>query len=118
MKNSNLVKMTLGLAIATIATFVVNGNEITPKINDAIPALAEVSIADVKTTPVVEIVESEASLQQQAFSKLLSEFDNDSNDSLSEEELSTSDNDVLKMAFKNIDSNEDGQISANEYATY
>jgi len=118
MKNSNLVKMTLGLAIAAIATFVVNANEVTPKVNDAIPALAEVSIVDVQATPVVDMVKSKTSLQQQDFSKLLSEFDKDSNGSLSEEELSTSDNDALKMAFKNIDSNEDGQVSANEYATY
>jgi Ca2+-binding EF-hand superfamily protein len=112
MNNSNVVKMTLGLAFATIVTFVVNANDITPNANAS--TLAEVS----KVKMQEEIVESTSSLQQKDFSKLLSEFDKDSNGSLSEEELSTGDNDALKIAFKNIDSNEDGQISSSEYLTH
>lgn len=114
MNNSNIVKMTLGLAFAAIATFVVNANDITPNVNNAAPALAEVSKAEMQN----KFVESTASIQKQDFSKLLSEFDKDSNGSLSEEELSNGDNDALKIAFKNIDSNEDGQISSSEYLTH
>ncbi|MDO7085001.1 EF-hand domain-containing protein [Pseudocolwellia sp. AS88] len=117
MNNSNLVKMTLGVAFATIATFVVNANDITPKVNEAITT-TETQIDAVKELPVTEQVESAISLQQKDFSQLLSEFDADQNGALSEAELSTSDNEALKMAFKNLDVNEDSLISASEFSTF
>ncbi|WP_426369771.1 hypothetical protein [Pseudocolwellia sp. HL-MZ7] len=115
MNNSNLVKMTLGVALATVATFVVNANDITSKVSEAITT-TEASITEVKELQVIEPVESVISLQEKDFSQLLSDFDADQNGALSEKELETSDNEALKMAFKNLDVNEDLHISANEFS--
>ena len=115
MNNSNLVKMTLGVAFATIATFVVNANDITPKVSEAISTV-ETSMTEVKELHEDDQTESVISLQKKDFSQLLSDFDADQNGALSEEELATSDNEALKMAFKNLDVNEDLHISANEFS--
>lgn len=99
MKNINLSKITLGVAFAAFTTFIVSANEILPK---------ESEVA----------TESETSLTSQTFSQLLSQFDTDSNGSLSESELSTSGNEALKIAFKSLDENEDENISEDEFSTY
>jgi len=94
MKNTNIVKMALGLAFATIATFHVNADDLTPK------------------------VESNVSLIKTSFSELLAEFDTDKNGALSKEELSTSDNKSLKMAFQKLDVNKDSLISVDEFSEF
>lgn len=96
MNTANLIKMTFGVVIATAATFIVNSHEM----------------------PVLDEVKQSVSSQQQDFSQLLSKFDTDKNGALSEAELSTSDSAALKIAFKNLDSNQDANITADEFNTY
>ncbi|XPF93870.1 hypothetical protein ACM9HF_17920 [Colwellia sp. RE-S-Sl-9] len=95
----NLAKIILSVAFATVATFSVNANEILPEQAEA-------------------TIESSASLQAETFSQLLSAFDADKDGALSEVELSTSNNDALKIAFKNLDANEDATISEDEFSAY
>lgn len=103
MNNLSLVKITLGVAFATVATFIVNANEILPNVSEVKNSVA---------------IESTASLPAKTFSQLLSQFDADNNGALSESELSTSDNEALKIAFKSLDANEDANISEDEFSTY
>lgn len=95
MNNLSLVKITLGVAFATVATFIVNANEILPNVSEVKRSVA---------------IESTASLPAKTFSQLLSQFDADNNGALSESELSTSGNEALKIAFKSLDANEDANI--------
>lgn len=99
MTTINLAKIILSVAFATVATFSVNANEI----------LSEKAEAT---------IESSASLQAETFSQLLSAFDADKDGALSEVELSTSNNDALKIAFKSLDANKDANISEDEFSAY
>lgn len=103
MTNSNVIKMSLGLALATVVTFSVNANEVTVSESEASQ---------------VTSIEGIATQAQDTFSALLSKFDADSSGTLSSEELAKSDNTLLKEAFKNIDTNEDAQISSDEFSTF
>ncbi|WP_076418529.1 hypothetical protein [Colwellia sp. UCD-KL20] len=96
MTNTNVTKMILGVAFATVATFSVNANEILP----------------VETTE--EVIES-SSAAVDSFSQLLSAFDADSSGALSESELSSS---ALKLDFSSIDTDGDTNISEDEFNTY
>jgi Ca2+-binding EF-hand superfamily protein len=111
MNNISLVKITLAVALATIATFIVNANEIYSFETD----LQETTVfADVQ-----EVVGVEGStVQQKTFAKLLTKFDIDKNGVLSEAELSTSDNEALKTVFKNLDLNEDSNLSLDEFNAF
>lgn len=111
MNNLSLVKISLGVAFATVATFIADANEVSTSISDA---KAVVITTEKNTATEVEA----SSFQQKAFSKLLVKFDTDKNDVLSEEELATSDNTALKVAFKNLDVNEDGNLSRNEFSVF
>lgn len=111
MNNISLVKITLAVALATIATFIVNANEISPMETDLQDTTVMADIHD--------IVEVEGStVQQKSFAKLLTQFDTDKNGALSEMELSTSDNEALKMVFKNLDLNEDNNLSLDEFNAF
>jgi len=103
MNNLSLVKITLGVAIATVTTFIVNANEILPKITEVESAIT---------------TESTSLSPSQTFSQLLSQFDVDNNGTLSESELSTSGNEALQIAFKSLDVNEDTNLSEDEFSTY
>lgn len=100
MTTINSAKIMLSVAFATVATFSVNANEI--------PAVEKADAA----------IESSASLQAETFSQLLSAFDADKDGALSAVELSTSNNDALKIAFKSLDANEDANISEDEFSAY
>lgn len=100
MTNTNLAKMILSVALATVTTFSASANEVLP-------------VEKAET-----VMENSASLHADTFSQLLSAFDADKNGSLSEVELSTSDNDALKIAFKNLDANGDANISKDEFSAY
>lgn len=114
MNNMSLVKITLGVAfatVATVATFIVDANEVVFIVDDTKGAAL--------TTEKQDVIEVEtSSFQEKAFSKILLEFDTDKNGVLSEAELSKSNNDALKMAFKNLDLNEDGNISLDEFSIF
>ncbi|WP_426358442.1 hypothetical protein ACPUVO_18770 [Pseudocolwellia sp. HL-MZ19] len=111
MNNISLVKITLAVALATIATFIVNANVISPMETDLQDTIV---FADVQ-----DIVEVEGStVQQKSFAKLLTKFDTNKNGALSEVELSTSDNEALKMVFKNLDLNEDADLSLDEFNAF
>lgn len=110
MNNISSVKVTLGVVFATAATFIVNAYEIMP----AETALTEKAV-ELKNEVAVE---SSSFLENSGFAKLLSEFDQDENGTLSQAELSSSDNEALKIAFKHLDSNEDENISEDEFSTY
>jgi Ca2+-binding EF-hand superfamily protein len=103
MNNVKLGKKSLGFVLAAAATFTVNANNVTPNVT-TIENTAEVG--------------GSFSLNQIDFSKLLSVFDIDNNGALSKAELSTSDNETLKSAFKSIDINEDASISADEFRAF
>jgi len=103
MNNVKLGKRMLGFVFAAVATFTVSANEVTPNIT-AIEDAAEVG--------------NPFSLHKFDFSKLLSVFDLDKNGALSKAELSTSDSEALKSAFKSIDSNDDESISADEFRAF
>jgi len=114
MNNISLVKITLGVAFATVATitsFIADANEVTPilaNVKDVVVITEKQDIAEVETS----------SFQEKAFSKILLEFDTDKNGVLSEAELSTSNNESLKMAFKNLDLNENGNLSLDEFSVF
>lgn len=110
MNNLSLVKISLGVAFATVATFIAEANEIKTSINDA----EAIVVTENQQATDVEA----SSFQQKAFSKLLVKFDADKNDVLSEKELSVSDNEALKVAFKNLDVNEDGNLSRDEFTVF
>ena len=111
MNNISLVKITLAVALATIATVIVNANEISPMETDLQDTIV---LADFQ-----DIVEVEGStVQQKSFAKLLTQFDTNKNGVLSEEELSTSDNEALKTVFKNLDLNEDANLSLDEFNAF
>lgn len=103
MNNMSLVKITLGVAFATVATFLVNANEILPEVTEVKSAV---------------VMETTASSPEKTFSQLLSQFDADNTGTLSESELSASGNEALKSAFKSLDANEDGSISEDEFSAY
>ncbi|WP_076418532.1 hypothetical protein [Colwellia sp. UCD-KL20] len=100
MNNVSLVKVTLGVAFAAVATFIVNANEITP------------TVADIKNEIAAETT---ASMPSPSFSDLLSTFDADENGSLSESELSSS---SLQSDFSSIDTDGDTNISEDEFNAY
>ncbi|WP_077339452.1 hypothetical protein [Pseudocolwellia agarivorans] len=100
MNNVSLVKVTLGVAFAAVATFIVNANEINP------------TVADIKNEIAAETT---ASMQSPSFSDLLSTFDADENGSLSESELSSS---ALQSDFSSIDTDGDTNISEDEFNAY
>jgi len=101
MNNISLAKITLGVAFATIATFVVNANEIGPKVD--IDEKSEVS------------QEVAVSKQSQTFLQLLSAYDADENGMLSEVELAGS---ALQSHFSGIDINADDSIDEDEFTAY
>lgn len=97
MTNTNLTKMILGAAFATVATFSVNANEILP----------------VETNE--EVIENAPALAVDSFSQLLSAFDADESGTLSQSELSSS---ALQLDFSSIDTDGDTSISEDEFNTY
>ncbi|WP_076418531.1 hypothetical protein [Colwellia sp. UCD-KL20] len=97
MTNTNVTKMILGAAFATVGTFSVNAYEILP----------------VETTE--EVVEKAPVVVADSFSQLLAAFDTDSNGSLSESELSSS---SLQSDFSSIDTDGDTNISEDEFNAY
>ncbi|XPF93867.1 hypothetical protein ACM9HF_17905 [Colwellia sp. RE-S-Sl-9] len=97
MNNVSLVKVTLGVAFAAVATFIVNAND---------------TVADIKNEIAAETT---ASMQSPSFSDLLSTFDADENGSLSESELSSS---ALQSDFSSIDTDGDTNISEDEFNAY
>lgn len=100
MKNVTLINATLGLTLIGFVAVSANANEVTP----------ELSAIEKSSS-----IESDFSLKQFSYNELLSVFDIDNNGSLSQEELSTSDNEALKSAFKALDLNKDESISADEF---
>ena len=108
MNNTSLIKITLAVALATIATFIAHADVISPISTD----LKEVN----NKADFEEVVEVEGStMQQKTFAKLLNKFDTDNNGVLSEAELSVSDDETLKTVFKNLDLNEDKNLSLYEF---
>jgi len=103
MINSNAIKMSLGLTFAAVVTLNANAVDVVVPESGAVKAISE---------------ESVVTYTQSAFSALLSKFDTDSSGTLSSEELTKSDNELLQEAFKNIDTNEDAQISADEFSSF
>ncbi|WP_076418528.1 hypothetical protein [Colwellia sp. UCD-KL20] len=97
MTNTNVTKMILGAAFATVAMFSVNANEILP----------------VETNE--EVIENVPAVPADSFTLLLSAFDLDENGALSESELSSS---SLQLDFSSIDTNSDTNISEDEFNTY
>lgn len=100
MNNVSLVKVTLGVAFAAVATFIVNANEISPV---AIDVKNEVA------------AEAAVSMQSPSFTELLSTFDTDENGALSESELSSS---ALQSDFSSIDTDGDTNINEDEFNAY
>jgi len=102
MNNISLAKITLGVAFAAIATFVVNANEVGPKV-DVDEVKSEIS------------QEADTSKQSQTFLQLLSAYDSDENGVLSEAELAES---ALQSHFSGIDANADNSINEEEFTAY
>jgi len=129
MNTTNLVKMTLGLALATLAVFNSDADELTPSVTSVIdaslpeggsllpetklsaPKLSESKLSEPKLT------KPKISKPKLEFSELLSEFDVDKDGALSGPELSSSDNEALKLAVKYFDLDNDGNITSKEYDT-
>ena len=107
MNNISLVKVTVGIIIATAATFFVNANEVLPALGDKKHEVnKELPTGNVSTAV------------DKNFSMLLSQYDTDMNGSLSEDELLSSDNEALKIAFDKLDANEDLSISEDEFTAF
>lgn len=100
MKSVMLINAILALTLLGITAFISKANEVS----------SNLSVIENSTA-----VESGFSLKQFSYTELLSVFDIDSDGSLSKEELSTSDNQEVKLAFKQLDLNKDESISADEF---
>ena len=103
MDTASLIKMTLGVALATVAAFKSNANELTSTVTSVVDA---------------PIIESNSSLLKLDFTELLAQFDINKDGALSEAELSASDNEALKSAFNDFDVNNDANINAEEFSTF
>lgn len=107
MNNISLVKVTVGIVVAAAATFFVNANEV-------LPALGDMKNEVNKELPTGNI----STAVDKSFSMLLSQYDTDMDGSLSEDELLSSDNEALKIAFDKLDANEDLTISEDEFTAF
>lgn len=111
MNSMSLVKVTVGIVLATAATFFVNANEVIPDLGEV---NSDVEMEVKKELPSGKVLISE----DETFAELLAQYDTDNDGSLNETELLTSDNEALKIAFKKLDANEDLAISLQEFTAF
>ncbi len=104
MNNMSLVKVSVGIVVAAAATFIVNANEVLPKLGEVKNEVQEALPAD--------------DMPVKTFAQLLSQYDADKDGALSETELLSSDNEALKIAFKKLDANKDSSISKYEFTAF
>ncbi len=111
MNNISLVKVTVGIVLATAATFIVNANEVLPILGE-VKSEVEMEVKKELPTGKVSVIEDKT------FEQLLSQYDTDKDGSLNETELLSSDNEALKIAFKKLDANADSAISQYEFTAF